>query len=192
MRIAHQPTIGRRWDWPLLPWWVAANSLGAVVLTWTAHDVFMALCVPGLVVGLSQWAILHWRLRLPMGFMILWLIGSVIGGWAWLGLLDFTNDVYALSNVFPSAAIVGGVVGACAGIVQLLVFYQTIRRPGLWVIISAISSAIGWPIGQYAGNVVVGTYYGGVAGYIMCGLLSGLALVWFTRTRNQIAHTGDT
>jgi hypothetical protein len=144
----------------------------------SADEFFGALFVPGLIVGLSQWLVLRWWWGLSGDSVFLWLVGSLIGGCAWLSLLDFQDYTYVPSHSFLAGGLYGGGLGAIAGLVQIPALRGHIRPAPLWIAASAVSTGLGWPLGEYVGNAVIGSTYGACAGYAMVAVLSGVALVW--------------
>jgi len=152
----------------------------------------VALILPGVLVGAGQWLLLRRRLRLADPLVILWLIGSVIGGCAWLGILDFEDYAYTPSHAFTYGALCAGLIGGVGGAVQVLPLYGRVRWPGVWIGVSAMSSAVGWPLAEYASNRVVGTEDLTTAGYVVYGVLSGVGLLWLMRARGPGISSTDT
>jgi len=191
--------VAGRCDWLLLIGWVAMGVVGSLVysavLYVSYHDpagvdgryLLVALIVPALVVGVGQWFLLHWRLHLPMAFMIVWLIGSVIAGCAALGLLNFQDYEYIPIDNFMSGGFVGGMLGMIAGIVQAAAFWGRVRWAAAWIGVSAAGSALSWPTAQYVGNLIVRTNYDANLAYLVSAALTGLLLVWLA----SLSHRGS-
>ncbi len=194
--------VAERWDWLLLIGWVVMGVVGSLVysavLYASYHDpagadgryLFVALIVPALVVGVGQWFLLHWRLHLPMAFMVPWLIGSVIAGCAALGLLNFQDYEYIPVDNFMSGGFVGGILGTIAGIAQAAAFWGRVRWAAAWVGVSAAGSALSWPTAQYVGNLLVRTNYDANLAYLMSAAVTGLLLVWLASLSGRESRSG--
>ncbi len=181
-----------RWDWLLLLGWIAVGAVGSIVYSaalvafyranaGTDHldgsFFLVALIVPGPVVGVGQWVLLHWRLRLPVASMAVWALGSTIGGWAVLGLLNFQDYAYIPSHTFVWGGIVGGVLGVFAGLVQASVLWGRVWWAAAWVGVSVSATALSWPTAQYIGQRVIPTNHDASLAYLVAALVSGLCLV---------------
>jgi hypothetical protein len=122
----------------------------------------------GAGVGICQWLVLRRR-------------GSWVGWWVWAGILGlavaaFVGTAVALalgySGIWETYAVVVGVGGAMAGLMQWFVLRRQVSRAGWWV----LASTVGWAM-TAAVLLPVRLAGGGVG----LGAVTGLALIWLLR-----------
>lgn len=181
-----------RWDWRFWMWWTVASMLGAGIILLVAKlgngvsNVMLGALVLGTgggVAGLGQWIVLHRTVPVPKWGVLLWTAGAIL-----IALVPFAAALYLIDAPDSDQAIIRGgygvvaaMVGMVVGIVQCFALQDSVRWYGLWIIVSALAGAIGWPLGLYLVGLVWGLNYGAVCGCVGDWVLSGAVLAWLTR-----------
>lgn len=124
----------------------------------------------GAGVGILQWFVLRWRVS-RSGW---WVLASILG----LAVAAVLGTAVALArgySIMPwSPAVVAGVGGAMAGIMQWFVLRRQVSRAGWWV----LASTVGWAVSMEATGFLSPNMAMAVVGL---GAVTGLALVWLLR-----------
>lgn len=144
----HTPSF----DWVLWVKWILATTLG-----WVAGWAISEFAV-GLMVGLGQWVVLRKRMERSEW----WVLVSGIGWAAGRGLV---------MAVFPpqNTVLIGGTLGIALGLAQWAVLRNHVVQAWWWIIVSALSWAVG--LTGFFGASLVGAVAGAVTGLALEPLL---------------------
>lgn len=194
------------WDWRLCVLWTVSSVLGTVV-TWLllgrwyasiysfVHgppqgagipvypDALVLLACGGGLTGLGQWLALWRSVSLSKESALWWILGSALSGLVPLGLVADTTDT---GVILMLSGVVAAILGCLGGMIQCIALMHAFRWPGLWIVVSTMTGAIGWPLGAYLGSLVWGPEDGGFGGYVGSWVLSGVivaGLVCWLRPR---------
>ncbi len=148
----HRPDF----DWTLWVKWVLATTLGWAV-GW-ALSGYLTEFVIGLPVGLAQWMVLRNQIERAEW----WILASALGWAAGRGLVAV---VFAPQDL----VLVGGTLGASLGLAQWLVLRPHLVRSWWWIVLSALSSAVGMT--GVLGEPLVGSIVGAATGLALESLL---------------------
>lgn len=133
----------------------------------------------GAVLGLAQWLVLRRHLPLTPWWMIITAAGMAVGLASGVGLfgIDTTGSTLALRGL---------VTGAGIGIAQYFALKAFSSRAPIWPLVVAFGWAAGWLVTRAAGVDLTPNFtVFGAAGALTFQLLSGLALAWILRSRQQ-------
>ena len=158
--------------------WFGGYAVEGILPNYGSAAVVAAL---GAGVGIWQWFVLRRRVS-RSGW---WVLASILG----LAVAAVVGTAVALARGYSAIpenfAVVAGVGGAMAGLMQWFVLRRQVSRAGWWV----LASTVGWAVsGTVSGLVDQLEFMGflalpvGVAGCgVVLGAVTGLALVWLLR-----------
>lgn len=188
--------------WFLLVW-LAVGVVGSIVygiILWSEYQttnslfIIALLVVPGMVVGVGQWHLVCRRLGLPTWPVISWTIGSILQGWAVLGVF-FVGDslTYVPMHWFLSAGPFGGILGAGAALFQILALERHRWESIVWIGSSVVATALCWPTALYVGTLVNPHDYNADVGFTVLALLTSPAAIWLMHNdeRERIDPTSE-
>jgi hypothetical protein len=154
----------------------------------------------GVIVGLAQWRVLHYRLPLlserswvaatAAGAFVAWVIGMIPST-----LMSLRSEATSSSPppeiseavIYLLAAAMGLVLGPILALMQWVVLRRHVRRTGLWIVANAVAWALAMPVifigagaigeqGVSLGTVAIALSIITLAGGIV-GAVHGLALL---------------
>jgi hypothetical protein len=114
--------------------------------------------VIGLTIGLAQWVVLRKQIEGAEW----WILVSAFGWAAGRGLV-------AVAFAPQDLILVGGTLGASLGLAQWLVLRRHLSRSWWWIVLSALSSAVGMT--GFLGEPLVGSIVGAATGLALEPLL---------------------
>lgn len=187
MKVASMARSGNRWSfwigWALafvrFPLGgVAAAALIGPLTTPQAGAIGGA--VTGAVLGGIEWLVLRRRLSLSPWWIAATALGMAAGLALGIALLGTNTDGAALP-------LRGLITGAGIGLAQSMLLRSVSSRAPIWVLVVALSWALGWMITRAAGvDLALQWSVFGSSGALMFQLLTGLALAWMLRG-NRVA-----
>jgi hypothetical protein len=157
--------------------WLGVSGLGVGGLYLIDHfggtEPWLLVIVNGIGVGVAQGMVLRTRMLISLRGVALWALGCLVGEFALLGLTHYDGGFAELLQ----PGIVAGLAGLCAGVIQDAVLPRPSGLDGVWMLASAVSSGIGWPLGIALGTLLVNYKTTWEFGWFGAGALSGLCLV---------------
>ena len=171
--------------WPVLLWWVVASvvsyTVGFPAGLELGRSLLWGWIVGGTLAALFQWVLLRHRLAQSGWWIVVSVVGMIIGTGVSFLASQLVLQVAGLTAAFTS---VGATVGIGVGIAQWIMLRLQFRHAGWWVMASAAGYALGLlaavnaPVAiPVAKAIIFGPEFGGLVG-VISGAVTGVTMVW--------------
>jgi len=191
------PPIPSRNYWVLFALWLAATAVGslgmpplwrwAIVSSDTSNAVLLSIfvlpAVIGAVIALGQWMALRRVLRLHgWGW---WVAGGAVNALAVVEIVGIGSSLGFTPDIIAPMGMVTGIVAACASAVQWPTLRGAMPASWLWILLSTVAGAVGWPVGVIVGIALFGVNNGLAIGWFGLGICNGIAMLWLVASAHR-------